>query len=96
MRFLFAGLDLERLYEYKTYDAKNDGNRKDDGVAKGFVKEHAGHGACCKGQVYADAEVPDAFTATAGRERVNGDGVACCTRNPEEEPVRKTYHRKDR
>ena len=80
--FLFRG-DLERLHQDEADYAECDGDDEDDGVAEGFVQEHACHGACGEREVHADTEVANAFAAAARRERVDGDRVTCGRRNPE-------------
>ena len=81
---LLLGGDLEGLHQDEADDAQDDGNREYDGVAEGFVQEHACHGSRGKSEVHADAEVADAFAAAARGERVDGDRVACGRRNPAE------------
>ena len=83
VRFLLFRCDLERLHQNKSDYTQDNGNREDDVVAEGLVQEHARHGACREGQIHADSEVADAFTATARRESVDGDRVARRRRNPE-------------
>ena len=79
---LFRG-DLECLHQNKPDYTQDDGNCEDDVVAEGLVQEHARHGAGREGQIHADAEIADAFTAAARGERVDGDRVARRRRNPE-------------
>ena len=93
---LFFGGDLEGLHQNKSDDAERDGDDEYDGVAEGFVQEHAGHGAGSEREVHADAEVADAFTAAACRERVDGDSVARGRRNAEAKSVHKAQYRKER
>lgn len=62
---LFLGGDFEGLHQDEADDAQDDGNREDDGVAEGFVQEHACHGARSESEVHAHAEVSDAFAAAA-------------------------------
>lgn len=83
MRLFLLGGDFEGLHQDEADDAQDYGNREYDGVAEGFVQEHACHGARSESEVHADAEVADAFAAAARRERVDGDRVTCCRRNSE-------------
>ena len=96
MGLLFLGGDLERLHQDEADYAECDGDDEDDGVAEGFVQEHACHGTRSESEVHAHAEVSDAFAATACRERVDGDCVTCCRRNSETQPVHKTQYGKQR
>ena len=80
---LFFGGDFEGLHQNKPDDAERDGDDEYDGVAEGFVQEHAGHGAGSEREVHADAEVADTFAAAACRERVDRDGVTRGRRNAE-------------
>ena len=84
------------MHENEADDAKGDGNRKDDGVAECFVKKHSGHGTGGEGEIYADAEVADAFAAATGWQCVDRDGVACRARYAEEKPVGKTHNGQNR
>ncbi len=93
--FLFAG-NAQRLHENEADDAKDYGNRKDDGVAECFVKKHSGHGTGGEGEIHADAEVTDAFAAATCGQCIDGNGIACRARNAEEKPVGETYDGKNR
>ena len=84
MRLLFFRRHIQRLYKNEADDAQNNRNCKDDVVAECLVQEHACHGACCKCQVHADAEIADAFAAAARGQSVDGDGVTRRRGNSEE------------
>lgn len=92
---LFFRGDFQCLHQNQSDDAERNGNHENDGVAKGFVQEHACHGARCKCQVHADAEIADSFAAAAGGQGVDGDRIARGTGNSEEQAVQKADHGKN-
>lgn len=62
--FLLGG-NFQCLHQNESDDTQGNRNHEYDGVAEGFVQEHACHGACRKREVHADAEVTDAFATAA-------------------------------
>ena len=95
MRFFLFARNAQCLHENKPDNAQNNRNRKDDGIAESFVKEHSCHGAGCKSEVHADAKIADAFATAACWQCVNGDRIACRCRNSKEKSVGKSHHRKN-
>ena len=96
VRFFLFARHIQCLYKNQTDNAQNNRNRKDDGVAERFVQEHAGHRARRECQIYADAEVADAFSAAACGQGVDRDRVARRARNSEEQTMRKSHRGKNR